>query len=372
MGSSFNTKMMKALQAVARPNRETNMNSAQITQMILEADEFSLGLNEMIKTLSNYSSAANGEGCFLNTEKQCGSSLILSAGIISRTKASCSAALPRVWMLSSDDLNGRAVPQRHNLSLTDPTIVGGDFNFGLLEDSIQLLSVRAPKIIAPLSDWILTHQHVKARIARLEKLGRQIEASLRTSKSSLFSRRQERDIREEEEGSILTEFVADEIKIEERKHEALIKTWEENEKSITEQLTALIIDSSYCKSVVLSLFIAIKESVQASLLALGPCKHPLPGYSSPTATEHGEVLGNDELIHSMPVGNVEASSSVSKFGPPASAITTRRVTASPLQIATSAAPTPRYAPVGSAFLTFDPRLNLIEKQDDEKELRRTD
>ena len=72
MGSSFNTKMMKALQAVARPNRETNMNSAQITQMILEADEFSLGLNRMIKTLSDYSSAANGEKCFLNTENNVG------------------------------------------------------------------------------------------------------------------------------------------------------------------------------------------------------------------------------------------------------------------------------------------------------------
>lgn len=283
--------------------------------------------------------------------------MLLCTGILATTKSSCSASLPRVWTLNTDDPTSRPVPTRHNLSSTNATVVGGDFDSSLLSRSVRVL--------VPLDDWILTYQHVKARIARLEKLGKQIKSSLQSSKftSMLNKRRQERG--GEDSTFTATTCADDEMTIEERRHDAMVKTWEENEKSITEQLTVLITDSSYCKSIILSQFIAIKETIQASLVALGPCKQPLPGYSSSSIHTHGEVFSNNELIRSMPVSNVEAASN--KFDPSSSAIVTRLATSSPLQIATSSVPTPRYAPVDYTQMPFAHKLELIEKQDDEME-----
>ena len=326
--------------------------------MIEEADEFALNLSSMKKTLSDYSNATNGELDSTFIQYVMWVKAVSHTEILAATKTACGASLPRVWAFDSDDLTGRAVPTRHQLSAINPTVVGGDCDLGLVEDSIQILAVRSVKIIAPLDDWIMTHQHVKERIARLEKLGHQIETSQNSKKlSSMFNkkRRQERDI--EEGGSVFSATTAagDEIKSEERRHEALVQMFDETEKSIAEQLTALIIDSSYCKSVVLSLLIAIKESVQASLIGLGPSKQPLPGYGS--TFEHGEVLSNDELIQSMSVVN----DSMGKADPSRSALATRMVTSSPLQIATSAAPTPRYALIDTA-MPLAHKLELIEKE----------
>lgn len=284
-----------------------------------------------------------------------------STEVLSGTRAACTASLPRCWSVNADDPT-RAVPTRHNLSATNTSNVGGDVDGSLFDDSIQILDIRASKILGPLDDWILAHQHVKARITRLEKLGQQITVS--ASKFSPHRRREAKgggdDEDDSREGSIVmmtSNTSNDERKIEERKHEALVRTWEVNHVSITEQLTALIIDTSYVKSVLISLFVSIKESVQGSLVALGPCKQPLPGYGPTSAADHGEVAGNDELISTMPAASAESDDT---FKPDPTRNALRMVTSSPLQIATSAVPTPRYAPVDSLVNPFARKMELIE------------
>ena len=217
-----------------------------------------------------------------------------------------------------------------------------------MDDAIAILSVRSSKILCPIDDWISTHHHAKARIERLEKLGKQIEASI-TKLPKLRRRHTMGGLEGQDEGK---------HGIEERKqleHKALVQSWEENHQSITEQLTALIIDSSFVKSIVISLFVSIKESTQASLVALGPCKQPLPGYGPNSATDHGQVGGNDDLISSMPaVGESPDQNCKSDHQND-----TRMVTSSPLQISTSTTPTPRYTPIDSILNPFALKLELV-------------
>ncbi len=76
-----------------------------------------------------------------------------------------------------------------------------------------------------------------------------------------------------------------------------------------EQLSGLCRDASWLKSYIASALLISKETFQASALALGPTKQPLPSFGLERAIvkEHGAVSDNTALAAGMPKVGPEAA-----------------------------------------------------------------
>jgi hypothetical protein len=78
---------------------------------------------------------------------------------------------------------------------------------------------------------------------------------------------------------------------------------------VYEQLSGLCRDASWLKSYIASALLISKETFQASALALGPTKQPLPSFGLERAIvkEHGAVSDNTALAAGMPKVGPEAA-----------------------------------------------------------------
>jgi hypothetical protein len=71
---------------------------------------------------------------------------------------------------------------------------------------------------------------------------------------------------------------------------------------VYEQLSGLCMDASWLKSYMASALLVSKETFQATALALGPTKQPLPSFGLERAAvkTHGAVASNEALAAEMP------------------------------------------------------------------------
>ena len=83
---------------------------------------------------------------------------------------------------------------------------------------------------------------------------------------------------------------------------AVTMSYEESEKLLCDYLTELVKETAWLRSYVAAASLVFKEALQASMVALGPCRQPLPGCFPPVGEDGEElaVAGNLALAAGVP------------------------------------------------------------------------
>ncbi|GLC49046.1 hypothetical protein PLESTB_000176600 [Pleodorina starrii] len=312
--------------------------------------------------------------------------------------------LPRVWERVP---GGLCEPLRPNVSHAFPTRVGGEFDEGLLHDARDMLDAQLSQdIIKPIDRWLESLQVVKSRMRKLEGLRLDVDARRRrvhrrymralermerreanraeggrgrhrrsrsvgggdaedTSSTSSSSAEEEdyelsyggaageddlRAIRGKED------FVRSSLYYQ-RKLAAVQATYREQEELVWEHLAGLVRDAAWLKAFVAGTLLTVKDTLQASAVALGHCKLPLPAFPRFNAGgEYGAIGDPAPLIADVPdsiktaAGPVASPLALMAGGggaiqsDVAAALRPKRMTAQPLQTSADNT-TPRYDPV---------------------------
>ncbi|GAX82784.1 hypothetical protein CEUSTIGMA_g10210.t1 [Chlamydomonas eustigma] len=317
--------------------------------------------------------------------------------------------LPRMWV-SLPEHPGQCEPVRPKLSERHPTLIGGDFNEAMLQESRIILRSRLDGIIKPIQQWLDSLEVVKIRMKKLEALQLLVDAKRRsmgtkyddslyrihryhgqnkgssgssvleyerrrpataaaasalkysnqrptTSASSGRDKQRGLDIQdfEEEPGQQATAgvehsaspfvataapssimeggleqsihldrglFLQDESQKamhNSRKLQALTGSFEDQEELVFEHLRGLVLQAPWLKSHLAASFIAVKETVQASLVALGPCMQPLPNCTKERClvTDFGELGVCDHLAAEIPDKVLKHKGEAESVFPPA-------------------------------------------------------
>ncbi len=87
-------------------------------------------------------------------------------------------------------------------------------------------------------------------------------------------------------------------------HTAVEISFKEQEALVWEQLSGLVRDAAWLKSYLVGALLLLKEMMQATLLALGPTKQPLPGFGAARTgalhiAEYGAVGDNTQVVSQM-------------------------------------------------------------------------
>ncbi|KAG2495068.1 hypothetical protein HYH03_006679 [Edaphochlamys debaryana] len=86
-----------------------------------------------------------------------------------------------------------------------------------------------------------------------------------------------------------------------RRHEAILKSFVEQEGLLNEQLSGLCRDASWLKSYMIASLVASKEGLQSTVYHLGSTKQPVPGHAEGLpAGLRGGVGRNDHLVREVP------------------------------------------------------------------------
>ncbi|KAJ9522437.1 hypothetical protein QJQ45_008270 [Haematococcus lacustris] len=316
--------------------------------MLLEAEEFARHLNAYKHMLLKYERRIN--------------SFLSSVPVVGRSN------LPRVWE-----------------AVEGTNMAGGDFDELLMADAAEIMRRRVDAIVRPIDRWLESLKVVQARMKKLEGLRMQVDArrrrvharflaalrrmtaseaaSMRAEVASAGSNRYGRGTGMSEEGEPADMFSADASDVYEgedddlerqrdredyarealnqhRQLEAVAESYREQEQLVYEQLSGLVRDAAYFKSYVAAGLLVVKDTLVATLVALGPAKRPLPGFSD-REVEGEEVEGaygrsaalNDLIEDLPPVAADDLSGPEARLAPvptvikSASAIPTDRLAA---------------------------------------------
>ncbi|KAG2429029.1 hypothetical protein HXX76_011271 [Chlamydomonas incerta] len=159
-----------------------------------------------------------------------------------------------------------------------------------------------------------------------------------------------------------------------RKLEAVQSTYREQEDLVWQHLSGLVRDAAWLKAFVAGAMLSVKDALQATAIALGPCKLPLPAFPRFNAGgEYGSIGDPSPLIADVPDSLKSAAAATAAASPMAAlmaggaggsaagstaggaltrldarevsaALRPKRITAQPLQTAADHT-TPRYGPV---------------------------
>ncbi|KAG2449931.1 hypothetical protein HYH02_000035 [Chlamydomonas schloesseri] len=157
-----------------------------------------------------------------------------------------------------------------------------------------------------------------------------------------------------------------------RKLEAVQSTYREQEDLVWQHLSGLVRDAAWLKAFVAGAMLSVKDALQATAIALGPCKLPLPAFPRFNAGgEYGAIGDPSPLIADVPDVLKSAAAATAAASPLAAlvgggagsttgggggvvsrldarevsaALRPKRITAQPLQTAADHT-TPRYGPV---------------------------
>ncbi|KAL6756360.1 hypothetical protein V8C86DRAFT_2648798 [Haematococcus lacustris] len=350
--------------------------------MLLEAEEFARHLNAYKHMLLKYERRIN--------------SFLSSVPVVGRSN------LPRVW--EAVEGTNMCEPSPTEITSRHPHRAGGDFDELLMADAAEIMRRRVDAIVRPIDRWLESLKVVQARMKKLEGLRMQVDArrrrvharflaalrrmtaseaaSMRAEVASAGSNRYGRGTGMSEEGEPADMFSADASDVYEgedddlerqrdredyarealnqhRQLEAVAESYREQEQLVYEQLSGLVRDAAYFKSYVAAGLLVVKDTLVATLVALGPAKRPLPGFSD-REVEGEEVEGAygrsaalNDLIEDLPPmvkqggrslpPGLRAPGSV----PSDSQIRPTRLTAQPLQVAADdlSGPEARLAPV---------------------------
>ncbi|GFH20444.1 uncharacterized protein HaLaN_17568, partial [Haematococcus lacustris] len=249
--------------------------------MLLEAEEFARHLNAYKHMLLKYERRIN--------------SFLSSVPVVGRSN------LPRVWE-----------------AVEGTNMAGGDFDELLMADAAEIMRRRVDAIVRPIDRWLESLKVVQARMKKLEGLRMQVDArrrrvharflaalrrmtaseaaSMRAEVASAGSNRYGRGTGMSEEGEPADMFSADASDVYEGEDDDLERQRDREDyarEALNQhrQLEGLLV---------------VKDTLVATLVALGPAKRPLPGFSD-REVEGEEVEGAygrsaalNDLIEDLP------------------------------------------------------------------------
>ncbi|KAG2495185.1 hypothetical protein HYH03_006791 [Edaphochlamys debaryana] len=335
--------------------------------------------------------------------------------------------LPRVWERVE---GGLCEPLRPNVSHDHPTRVGGTYDDGLLRDARDILDAQVGHdVLRPIDRWLESLAVARTRMRKLEGLRLDVDARRRrvhrrymralarmerrgapggsgtmgvhgsevggpsrrarsagpghrrramtddeTSSVSSSSDEEEYELRYGPEGAGVEDvravrgqedFIRSALYYQ-RKLDAVQSSYQEQEELVWQHLSGLVRDAAWLKAFVAGALLDIKEALQASAVALGPCKLPLPAFPRFNAGgEYGAIGDPSPLVADIPeslksaagglLGGMTTPLALAGASPGgggvglspadvAAALRPKRITAQPLQTSADLT-TPRYGPV---------------------------
>ncbi|KXZ51084.1 hypothetical protein GPECTOR_14g68 [Gonium pectorale] len=267
--------------------------------------------------------------------------------------------LPRVWERVE---GGLCEPLRPNVSHAHPTRVGGEYDEGLLRDALDLMDAQlGHDVLRPIDRWLESLAVVRTRMRKLEGLRLDVDARRRRVHRRymrVLSRMERRSAGGGGGGGGMAGGGGG----------AVQSTYREQEQLVWEHLSGLVRDAAWLKAFVAGALVSVKEALQASALALGPCKLPLPAFPRFTlGAEYGAIGDPAPLIGDVPdvvkaaaggagpsggvttplalLGAAAAGGTAQAGRDVAAALRPKRITAQPLQ------PFPRSPPAGAGGAT---------------------
>lgn len=244
--------------------------------------------------------------------------------------------LPRVWE-TVDGHPGLCEPRRQELSTHHPIRVGGDFDEIKLEEARHTLKTRLNGIIKLADTWLDGLDIVKVRLEELKGQRLLVDARRRKTvfKTIQLKRHGARDnapldpwnqpathgydegksdstdsrpfnrplglsgLHDKQE--VQREDMARHIMQRQRKLDAAYSSYKEQEMVVYQQLKGLVLEAAWFKSSIAATMLIVKDALQASLFAFGPCKLPLPGFNKERSGGESGVVGPlTDLIQDVP------------------------------------------------------------------------